>query len=709
MFVKVTKGGNRKFAYVSLVEGYRAEDGKVRHRVVKNLGRLDELEAKDPDYLENLKAKFKQGRDIKRQATSELRAKEAEKISKIADQVSGPDEEDAPLLHFGHYALKRIWEKTLGLNRKLNYQQSIGNYKSEFNFNNIASFLIFKKAMKPGSVLSTFYDQDDYLGAPLQGNTLASCYKALDFLKENKDEIFGWVNHQLDKQYGRERATLVFYDVTNAYFESPLTDAEMGNYDRDFLEKLQHEAEKALLEGKLSAECFDADGMVLPDCVPDDFKEDVSDELNPVYLRMRGPSKEHRTDLPLVSVALVIDKYGFPMDFEVFSGNSSEFTTMESAIKKFKSKYKIGKTVVVADRGLNSADNLRMLKEQKLGFLVAQKVSGFSGSTREMMLDLSGYEPIDPDDPDKGKYRLIKDWQRPGKGGPVKCTLVLTWNRKRQLRDEKLLDICVDFVRSRIGKELKKKRPAWANIATTDSKEQKQIIAGINDKELARRKALCGFAAIVYDEYTEEKKESDTRSSDVKEPEDIGRQILLSGREIASQYHRLNQIEECFRIMKSNIGLRPMYVWTSNHVYGHITACVLALLLLRILQNNLKKQRTPMSIGTLCRELYECTVGAQIIDDQQVMFSRYSYRIKMRKGRELMKEEEIGALYVKGLIRKHKPEIMRACGLTYPPRHCSLHELARCLGTRFSSKDSAIPLLGQLGQNTGKTVCTTEK
>lgn len=58
MFVKITKSGNGKFSYVKLVEGYRDEKGRVRHRTVKTLGRLDELTANDPDYLENLKQQF---------------------------------------------------------------------------------------------------------------------------------------------------------------------------------------------------------------------------------------------------------------------------------------------------------------------------------------------------------------------------------------------------------------------------------------------------------------------------------------------------------------------------------------------------------------------------------------------------------------------------------------------------------------------------
>lgn len=69
---------------------------------------------------------------------------------------------------------------------------------------------------------------------------------------------------------------------------------------------------------------------------------------------MRGPSKKHRFDLPLVSVAMVIDRNGFPMDVCVYSGNSSEFKTMKNSIEALKKKYEIGSSIVVADRGLNS-------------------------------------------------------------------------------------------------------------------------------------------------------------------------------------------------------------------------------------------------------------------------------------------------------------------------------------------------------------------
>ena len=501
---------------------------------------------------------------------------------------------------------------------------------------------------------------------------------------------------------------MFFYDVTNAYFEAPLTDAEMENYHQDFLDKLQAAAEQARAEKELPEACFDDDGSVLPDTLPQDFIDAVADDHNPEFLRMRGPSKEHRSDLPLVSIALVIDKNGFPMDFEVSKGNSSEYRTMESAIRKLKDKYNIGHAIVVADRGLNSAENLLMLQRLELGYLVAQKVSNLKDETLKQMLDLSAYQSINDKDPESNKYRVIEDWERTGKSGSVKCSLVLTWSEKRKRRDEKLLEIWADLIRRRSGQELKTRKPAWAGIATTDTKEKKQVITGIDESALAERKALCGFAAVVYDEYcierTEMADEQETKArgaasgAEVNQPVDKGERILKTGKEIASMYHCLNQIETCFRIMKSNIGLRPMYVWTSSHIYGHITACVLALLLLRLLQDKLKKQGTPISIDTLCRELHDSTVMAQIIDDNQITFYRCGFGPKLRKGNELLTEEELGTQYVAGKARNHKADILQACGLSLPPRVCSRPELASCLGTRFPTNRSAVPMLRELGQ-----------
>ena len=89
---------------------------------------------------------------------------------------------------------------------------------------------------------------------------------------------------------------------------------------------------------------------------------------------------------------------------------------------------------------------------------------------------------------------------------------------------------------------------------------------------------------------------------------------------------------------------------------------------------------------------------AQIIDDNQITFYRCGFGPKLRKGNELLTEEELGAQYVAGKARNHKADILQACGLSLPPRVCSRPELASCLGTRFPTNRSAVPMFRELGQ-----------
>lgn len=82
---------------------------------------------------------------------------------------------------------------------------------------------------------------------------------------------------------------------------------------------------------------------------------------------MRGPSKECRKD-PIVSIAMVVDRDGIPIDFRVYPGNSSEKATMKCSIDELAKTYKITNAVVVADNGLNTNANLIRLIKENQGF-----------------------------------------------------------------------------------------------------------------------------------------------------------------------------------------------------------------------------------------------------------------------------------------------------------------------------------------------------
>ncbi len=695
MYVSLFKSGKR--TYVKLVEAYR-KDGVKKTRVIKTFGRLDELIKMDPQALEKLKAQYSENREAKKKATIEANLETAQRALSISNETDKKfAESPTPMLHYGHCLLERVWDEDLGLTQKIEYIQNKSDTRVKFRFNDVARHMACLKVMDPSSVLYGFGHKDDFLGDPLRDVSLDNCYETLGFLKENKDELFRWINTKLDAKFGKGRATMVFYDVTNVYFETPLTDAEKDYEQADFGDRVQAAAEEMKAAGDLTDDCFDEDGMVIPEKLPQSFW-DIDDNDRLQYLRMRGPSKEHRTDLPLVSIALVIDQNGYAMDFEVYAGNASEFKTMKPSIKKLKEKYDIQNAVVVADRGLNSVANLKMLQELDLGFLVAQKVTNLSADIREKMFDLSRYTPFDPKDPASGKYQVIPNWQKTGFNGEcVDCMLLLTFNEKRKRRDDKILDVMVDIVNKKAaaGAKIGPKKSGWAAIALTDKNADCPVL-GVDEAVLAKKRKYSGFAAVVYEDSPSTAKAlnpaaTEETTTEETVTEDKEKQRMLSGRSVAAQYPRLNRIEDSFRVMKSNLGLRPMFVRNSDHVRGHITVCCLALLMVRLLQHRLEVQGTPMSVTEICTALNGACVSAMAYDDR-VMFCHTGHQANVRKGRERMLTKDLIALIQEGKIKTALiPDLMRACDLKPLPRMGSLKELGSCLHRRFLTPKDAIP------------------
>ena len=103
--------------------------------------------------------------------------------------------------------------------------------------------MVFCKIIDPASVISQFDRRDSFIGNPIgEHASLNACYQALQWLNDHKDELFKTVNRKLDQGFGKDRASLVFYDVTNTYFESALTDEERGYVF--FFRRLSHQRQQ---------------------------------------------------------------------------------------------------------------------------------------------------------------------------------------------------------------------------------------------------------------------------------------------------------------------------------------------------------------------------------------------------------------------------------------------------------------------------------
>ena len=674
MFVKIVKGGkDRRFEYVHIVESVRDENGKPRQNLIKNLGRKDKLLEADPQAMEKLYEQYGGTRSQKDQRAATIRTNAA--IEELQNSI---DVREYPFVNikYGHYVVRHIWRNVLEVTQHfVNIQNQS---KAHFDIDETICFLTASKVLDPHSVLRTYDEQDRYLGAPVQDVPLNSLYDLFGTVKENKDSFIRWANQSLSKIVPKDRASLVFYDVTNTFFECSMTDYEKGHEQADFMENVIELTERDDIRQRLGSDCFDINGEVAIERLPDWFWEIVSEEKIQ-FLRMRGPSKEHRTDLPIVSIALVIDRYGFPMDFAVYAGNASEFKTMEKSIAGLKEKFHLQQSIVIADRGLNSQSNLSMLEQYGLGFLMAQKVTNLGKDITAKMLDESLYTPFNKDDEQVGRFQVIKNFRPQSSKENVDSTLVLMFHPKRYERDVAILNIWRDMVlaKAQAGVKVGPRKTGWACLAKVEGGNKERKICGIDEAVYAKKLALCGYSAIVYRPAPE---------AETKE---------LPPNEIANTYHQLNQIEDCFRVMKSNLGLRPIYLWNTDHVKGHITICVLALMILRYIQWQLKAAGQRLSVHEICKALNDAELVCWKDQTGKVCLHPV---IKgaggVRVGREKMTTKRLLAE-----IKKEKKQpsnidkIMTVCGLQPLVSTYTRNELARCLNTKFYSDEEMLSQL----------------
>ena len=246
------------------------------------------------------------------------------------------------------------------------------------------------------------------------------------------------------------------------------------------------------------------------------------------------------------------------------------------------------------------------------------------------------------------------------------------------------------------GTRSRKSRSAWAQLIKTES-DIEQPILGVNEQELQKKRRLAGYAAMVYAEPGPEPQASDSdegkaqSTKKTKAPETDDDKMPYP---LAATYKKLTEIEACFRIMKSHLGLRPMFVRNSNHIRGHITVCFLALLLIRIIQERLAKGGSALSIAEITRTLRT----AQVVPTKQ----ENGYYYLSLGNRHALRSEDPWASTADLIKKLQKGEVqgqdqlnlvMKACGLDVPPVLCSRVELGQALGTRFASdRDILSPL-----------------
>lgn len=283
------------------------------------------------------------------------------------------------------------------------------------------------------------------------------------------------------------------------------------------------------------------------------FESFDSDEL-----RARGMSKENKTNEVQVVLGLLVDGEGIPIDYELFRGNTSEMNTIVEVVNNYKAKNKLEKVTVVADRGLNSRLNLKTLTDLNFDYIVAQSIDRLPAETKEKIFreDNWDQEFVAQDGSETFKVKTIKQSSAP----ELDNEIIVTWSAKRQAHDLKVLnerfDKCkqlLDRGTGAVDASIKHGVRQFLRI-----KKGAKVAYATNDDLYQKRKKQAGYYALV----------TSHKHTDAMQ--------------IYRDLRRLWHIEECFRVMKTNLDTRPVYVWTPKRIRGHFLVCYLALVMERL-------------------------------------------------------------------------------------------------------------------------------
>lgn len=612
MYLEKFKSG--KNTYIRLVECYRDPNTKTnRKKVIKNYGNYEKLKEQSPEVLRELEEKY-----------SNVKAKETlarnDNFERLVNSLSAGvgDSEESLLLNYSSLILNPLWRDSLGMTEFFRYLKTRNDTEIQFDASKLTYYLAVQKMVEPQSHFHAYSSLSSYIGTGITELELSSLYRCLDYLYANKESILAHINRKVEGLYPRQNS-LLFYDTTNCYFETPLDDEQtFTRYAKQaFCELLRDEGYEvapdevvALLEKE-------------PSLI--EIYEKCREEYGEA-IRMRGLSKELRYDLPMVSVALVIDSNAFPVDFMVFAGNKSEKTNMVNSIDRLKSTYNITESIIVADSGLNSVPNMYMLLKNGFGYAISKSALSLPKKMEADITDLSKYtEKTDAQgNPLNYMYRIIDypqkykiiDEEHP-ENSPVtvviKNRMLLTFSKKRQQHDLAVLEEKFGKARKAVadGDKIKTVNKGFSSFLSADIDTKKLIAKKIKMKLIEKHRKRAGFAAVIYHDVPTKEELTWLQSPKEETKPELG--IVgrngLDNVDMSNVYHHLVQIERCFRIMKSNFSIRPMFVRTEAHINAHVLICIISLIMLRLIQKKLEGKGIHLSENAICSGLNDASLS----------------------------------------------------------------------------------------------------
>ena len=412
----------------------------------------------------------------------------------------------SPVRYLGYFPLKSVLEK-LKIKRYVDFFKLTNDF--EYDLFELLSTLIYARSVNPCSKNKTFHE---VLPNPYESYDYSydQLLDGLVFLGSNYEKFIEIFTTQVKTTYGVDTSK-TYFDCTNFYFE----------IDRK-----------------------------------DDF-------------RRKGPSKENRRD-PIVGLGLLLDSNQIPIGMKMYPGNESEKPILRDVIDQLKKQNNIvGKTIHVADKGLNCAKNIAFSKKKGDGYLFSKSVVGLPEKEKVWVLLDEGFKEVKDSNGkilyryksciDKFPYQVEID----GKKKTVKLTekRLLTYNPTLAAKKRYEINKMVEKAKSLTLSQAKKNDfgETGKYVKFTDADGEKAVVE-INQAAIDKDLMFAGYNLLVTSE------------------------IEMNDLDIYNTYHNLWRIEESFKIMKSDLDARPVFLQKEESIKGHFLICYLTVLLERIFQ-----------------------------------------------------------------------------------------------------------------------------
>ena len=466
------------------------------------------------------------------------------KMNEDLKQASAPQISDKSVTKFaGHFLISSLFN-LLNMDKTLNIISK--NFKCRYKFNEMFRALCYSQILSPGSKLKAF----EKIIPNIYGSQTYSYDQVLDavnFIGSDYHKYIEMLNKHIAVLWPRN-VEKVYFDCTNYYFEI---------------------------------------------------------DLESIF-QTKGPSKENQKS-PLVGQALMLDSDQIPLDTEFYPGNESEKPYLRKRIEDMKVRNNItGRVIQVADKGLNCARNIySAVIEAKDGYIFSKSIKGNNLNAEQKKWILESDDKfnkwIDVRDNEGNliyKYKTVKtrineqeyldygEYEYKCKINPedkkdtvfsVKEKRIVTYNpklakkQKNEITKEiekivKLMSV-KKVLREELGDSAK-----YVNLSATSIEGEKvKIVSSLNEEKIKNDLDFAGYNMIITSE--------------------INADPIL----IYKTYHNLWRIEESFRILKTYLESRPVYLSSQNGVYGHFLICYFSLTLMRLLELKIFKDEIPIS------------------------------------------------------------------------------------------------------------------